>query len=215
MDKEKYQATVTTARQKRMQKVALTVLKEMLDKNVKFFDAHYIRNRSTEIVDKTINKLKFKSDAIEKARRAFLDVLSDGMELYSWEDEKASLKKDLKDKNKKADAKKGLKRIERLEKNLPLDTTDDRDIQCEPVCQFIAKQLLSKDNIIHEHIKDTIELENELLISVNAFSSVEDLFNILYDAIDKSYKLANEELWGCPREKITMQQLDNLLKKTR
>jgi hypothetical protein len=216
MDKETFEKESKARRQDRMQKVALEALKRMLEQDTRFFSTHYIRDRVTKIISETVGKLNFKNEKLLKLRRAFLEVLVEGIKLYSWEDERTDLRKKLKKaKNKdKQKIKDQMSALDRQIEGLHNDSTEERNLACEPVCQAIAGLILAKENLVDdsEYIEGVVELESELLISVNAFRSVEDLFDILYNSLDESYIRANEKLWGKRRDEITMKELDKHLK---
>lgn len=205
-------------RKEKCQDLTLKVLAKMLDKDIKFFDTHYIKSRSMQLVQDTIKDLNFKNDVIEKARKAFLDVLIDGMnkQLSGWEQEKKKLKKQLKTNNKmeKESVKKALRHIERLEQNLPEDKTEERECECEPICQFIAKELIKPEFFMKtdKFFKKIMEYDNELLLTFSVMNDLEELFTQIYDSVDESYLRANEKKWGCSRHSIRMKQIDNALK---
>lgn len=208
MDKDKFREKVKARVEMVADNYTLETLKLMLEKDVKMFDAHYIQKRSLEIVEKGIEKLNFRSTAIEKARSAFLDVLVDGVKPYNFKDERKQLMKDVKDKDKKAKAKERLGVLDRLEAGNPRDLTEERDLACEPVCQEIAKMALSKESLADpNYVAGTAEIDNEYMMSLAAYEMVDTLFKLLYKSIDESYLIANEKLWGTPREKIKMSVL--------
>jgi|26BtaG_2_1085354.scaffolds.fasta_scaffold00122_24 hypothetical protein len=218
MDKELFEQETKARRKKDVHELGTQVLAKMLKQDVRMFDTHYIRDRVVQITEQTVKKLKFKNEEIERARRAFMDVLIDGMQenMFDVNDEIKAAKKLIKskDKEKRRKAVENLSRLERIRDHKPKEATEERDVECEPVCQFIAKQLLSKDWLLKndDYVKGVIELDNELLILVNAMQYVSAVFEVLYDALDQSYLRANEKNWGCSREKIRLSQLDNRLK---
>lgn len=218
MNKEKFEQQTKERRQKNIEQLTVLVLTKMLDDDLRVFDTHYICNRTTQIIEETIKKLNFKNETIEKARKAFLDVLIDGMQNdpYTMDDEFAEAKKHIrsKDKDKKFKAIECIKAIERIKAGNPQTATEQRDMECEPVCQFISKQLLSKEWLLKDkdYVKGQIELDDERLILVNAVSQMNVLFDMIYNSIDESHSRANEKFWGCQKEKIRLKQLDNILK---
>lgn len=214
MDKAKFEQETKERREIRIDKFTNEILKEMLEAEMVWFSAHYVRNRSTQIIEETIKKLNFKNEAIKQARKAFLDVLLDSIDIYTWEDEIKQLKKDLKDPAKKVKAKERLNSLDRIIDGVPRDKTEERDLKCESICQSIAKKLLSKENLLDDvkYLEEAIELDNELLLSVQTYNSIETMFTQMYNGLDRSYAMASEYLWGCPREEITLNKIDRLLK---
>jgi hypothetical protein len=203
-------------RKKDVEVLLLEVLAKMLKDDVHYLDAHYIQNRTMEIIDKTIKKLKFNSKAVQDARRAFLDVLIDGAakELYGFEDDYKLAKTNLKDKDKKKEAIEALQKITRLKDKLPRDKTEERDMNCEPTCQMIAKRIFSKEMILKDEdfINMAIEEDNGTLIEVLSRLLFEELFDQMINSIDDSYKRANAKHWGCERHEIKLSQINNRLK---
>jgi len=208
-----YVADATARRKKNIDKLTLKILAKMLDQNVKYLDAHYIQDRTREILEKTINKLKFQSEEVKRARRVFLDVLVDGAkkQLYGFKDDRKAAKNALKDEETKEEAIKVLKVLDRMEAGNPADLTEERNMGCEPVCQLIAKEVLSKDLILKDDIfvNDCIEEDNETLIVVLSKVLAEELFDQLITSLDRSYILANEKNWGCRRDQIKLSQINN------
>jgi len=217
MDKENFLSQASERRKKFMESIVLEVLTKMLNDDLKYFDAHYIQNRSLEIIERTIKKLKFTSDDVQRARRAFLDVLIDGAQkqLYGFEDDYNQAKKDIKDKGeKKRKAIEILKKIERMKNKVPQGLSEQRDMDCEPVCQMIASKVLSKDLILkdEEYVNNCIEMDNGLLLSTLYRPLFEELFDQLITSLDRSYIEANTKNWGCRRDEIKLKQIDNRLK---
>jgi len=198
------------------EKLTLEVLTSMLEENVCYFDAHYIHSRTQEIIEKTIAKLKFKSEAIREARKAFLDVLVDGAtkELYGWQDDYKLAKANLKDKSKKKEAIEVLKKIDRLRGKLPEDKTEERDIACEPVCQSLAAKILSKDTILSDQdfLNGAIDEDNKTLLDVLSRLLFDQILDQMVTSLDSSYKRANAKVWGCERNEVRMKQIDDRLK---
>jgi hypothetical protein len=226
-DRGKFEEDTKQKRRENTDALTLDVLEQMLKYNVCMLDTHYIRDRAIQIVEETIKKIDFTNKKIEKERRAFLDVLIDGMQkkVFDIDDEIKQAQKARKeatnppagvkfDREKEKIAIERLSKLERVKNNQPKNVSEERDIECEPVCQHIAKTILSKDWLLKDknYTKGVIELDNELLISINALSYINELFEQLYSSIDRSYLDASENLWGCPRRKIRMKQLDNKLK---
>lgn len=224
MDQQKFEEKAKEVRKVNTDALTSEVLAKMLEHDVHMFDTHYIRDRVIQIIQATIKKLTLKSKAIEKQRQAFLDVLINGMKAHPFtiEDEiktaKEALKKVCKapvmDKQAKQKVKDRLEQLERVRDNQPKDVTETRNVNCEPVCQHVAKTILSREWLLKDpdYVKGVMELDNELLISIGAMGYVTELFEQLYNSIDKSYLLANEKHWGVPRHKIKMSQLDNRIK---
>jgi hypothetical protein len=136
--------------------------------------------------------------------------------LVNWESEKKELKVKLKTKDKEQRAKvvEDLKRIERFEQKVPRGKTEQRDFECEGVCQFIVKSLIKPEFFLKtdKFIKKTIEYDNELLVAYNVLNDLEELFNQIYNSVDESYLRANEIKWGKPRHEIKLKDIDKTLK---
>ena len=228
MDQEKFEAQSKENRVKNTDALTAEMLAIMLKADIPMFSTHYIQNRTLQVVEETINKLNFKNGAIMKARRAFLDVLIDGMQVHPFtiEDEIVLQKKAvdeacnptppvLFDKEKKEKALGRLQYLERVRDGKPEDATEERDVECEPICQQAAKTILSKEWLLkdEEYVNGAIEFDDDLLIRINAMNYANELFKQVYDSLDESYKMASEKLWGTPRTKIRLSQMDNLLTK--
>jgi len=196
--------------------LTLETLVMMLKEDVRYLDAHYIHNRTQEIIQKTIDKLKFKNEEIRKARRAFLDVLLEGAQnqLYGFDDDRKEAKKNLKNKKTKQEAKDVLDKLDRLEEKRPNDRTERRDMECEPICQMIASSLLSGKYALQDErfVDGSIEIDNKLLLETLTRFMFDELMDQLVLSLDESYKKANEKHWGCRRDEVRMKQIDNRLK---
>lgn len=216
MNKETFMAEAKKKRKKNIEELTLKVLAKMLNDDVRYFDAHYIQDRTMEILNKTMGRLNFKSEEIRKARRAFLDVLLDGAKkrLFGYDYTYEEAKKGLKVKSEKNDAIKTLKRIDRIRNGHPQGLTEKRDMECEPVCQMIAEELLSREVVLkdEEFVDGCIEWDNEMLISTLSMVSFKELFDQLITSLDQSYITANEKNWGCSRDEIRLKQIDNRIK---
>lgn len=216
MDKNEFITKAKAKRKENIEPVMLEALAKMLKDDLRYFDAHYIQDRTLEIIEKTLEKLTFKSDTILKARRAFLDVLLDGAkeQMFGFEDDYALAKENVKIKEEKEKAKEAMRKIERLRDKLPKDSTEQRDMECEPICQMIAARLLSKELILKDEdfVNGCIEMDNDLLMGTLYRPLSDEFFNQLVSSLDDSYRRANEINWGVSREKIRMSQVDNRLK---
>lgn len=216
MDKNKFITEAKAKRKENIEPVMLEALAKMLKDDLRYFDAHYIQDRTLEIIERTLSKLTFKSDTILKARRAFLDVLLDGAkeQMFGFEDDYALAKENVKIKEEKEKAKEVMRKIERLRDKLPKDSTEQRDMECEPICQMIAARLLSKELILKDEdfVNGCIEMDNDLLMGTLYRPLSDEFFNQLVSSLDDSYRRANEINWGVSREKIRMSQVDNRLK---
>ena len=216
-DKYKFIAEAKANRRDNIEPFMLEVLASMLKHDLKYFNAHYIQERSQEIIEKTLAKLKYNNETILKARKAFLDVLLDGAkeQMYGFQDDYDAAKKNLKIKSEKDKAKEVLRKIERLRDKLPQDATEHRSMSCEPVCQEIASKILSKEFIMKDEafIDSCIEMDNELLIGTICRPLLDELFVQLLASLDNNYKKANEAYWGCSRENIKLSQIDRRTKK--
>lgn len=215
MNKKNFIEEAKVKRKKHLEKLTVETLAMMLGEDVCFTDTHYINERTQEIITKTIKKLKFGSEEIRKARRAFLDVLLDGAatQIYGYDDDYNLAKKNLKIKDEKAKAKEVLQMIERLKSKSPSGLTEKRNMECEPVCQMIAKTLLSKENILmdEEFIDGFIEEDNETILTILTQLSFNELFDQIISSLDHSYAMANEKNWNCRRDQIRMSQINNRL----
>lgn len=205
-------------RRKLVEGYTLQVLTKMLEHDVDMFSTHYINSRTTQIVEETLKKLTYSNEAILKARRAFLDVLIDGAKAHKFtiEDELAEAQKQSKskDKEEKRIAVERLRKIDRFKSNMPKGATEQRDVECEPVCQFIADIILDKAHLLadEEFINKAIQQDDQLLLAINADIGMAELFEQLYNSIDESYKRANEIRWGKRRDQIKMKDIDKTLK---
>lgn len=205
-----------TENQKHIQTLSMEVIGKMLEENVCYLDTHYIKSRSREIMEKTIAKLKFSSEEINKARRAFLHVLLQGAEkqMFGFADDHKLAKKDLKSKGeRKRKAKEYLNILDRVMAGKPGDLTEERTVSCEPVCQYVASKILSNELLFKDDqlIDDYLETDNKLLIDTLCNINFESLFDELMNSLDDSYKRANEKHWNCRRDQIRMKQIENRL----
>lgn len=216
LNKDTFISEAKEKRKKNIEELTLKVLAKMLNDNLRYLDAHYIQDRTLEILEKTVQKLKFTSEDVQKARRAFLDVLLDGAkkQLFGYDDDYKLAKENLKIKSEKYKAIEVLKKIERLKNKTPQGLTEQRDMECEPICQMIASELIGKEMILkdEEFVNNCIEADNEMLIQTLYRVLFEELFDQLVTSLDKSYIAANEINWGVPRHEIRLSQIDNRLK---
>jgi len=218
MDKENFMADAKKKRKENMQSVILEVLAKMLKGNVRYLDTHYIKDRTQEILENTVKKLKFSNEEIRKARRAFLDVLLDGAkkELFGFKDDEKIAKTDIKAKGQRKElGKEVLRSLERMEKGLPKGLTEQRNMECEPICQLIASKLFSKELLLKDanFVDGQIEFDDEILINTLSGFASQELFDGLIESLDKSYMTANEVNWGCRRDEIRLQNIDTRIKK--
>lgn len=208
-----YVADAKARRKKNVDSLTTKVLTKMLDQNSRYLDAHYIQDRTMEILEKTLKKLKYHSEDVKRARRAFLDVLVDGAkkQLYGFKDDRKAAKKALKDKATKKEAIEVLKVLDRMEEGNPGNLTEERNMECETICQMIASELLSKELVLKDEVfvNDCIEEDNETLLNVLSRVLAEELFDQLVVSLDKSYILANEKNWGCRRDEIRLKSIHN------
>jgi hypothetical protein len=218
MDKDKFMQEARSKRAKNIDELVLKVLTKMLNDDIRYLDTHYLRDRSLEIIEKTIAKLRFSNEQIQRARRAFLDVLLDGVkqQIFGFEDDYKEAKKNLKSKGeRKRQAKETLDIIDRMRMGKPKDSTEQRNMECEPTCQLIASEILSKEVMLKDEdfVNGCIELDNEMLINTIANFYFGELIEQMVLSLDNSYIKANEVNWGCSRDKIKMSQIDNRIKK--
>ena len=130
MNKNTFISEAKEKRKKPIEKLTLEILAKMLNQNICYLDAHYIQDRSQEILEKTIQKLTFNSEVVQKARRAFLDVLLDGAkkQLFGFKDDEKQAKTDIKSKGQRKElAKEVLRSLERMEKGVPKGLTEQRN----------------------------------------------------------------------------------------
>jgi len=231
MDQQQLELDVKTKRKENIEELVVLTLKKMLEENIIMSQAVHVYNRTLQIVDRTIKKLNFENETILKARQAFLDVLIDGMKKHPFtlKDELREAKTKLReachpvdeegkridiDKVEKNKVIERLKHLERLKSGKPQDASEERDIECEPVAQFIAKTILSKEWLLKdkEYTKKIVEFDSELLVTVNAMSYVNMLFEEVGQALELHYSNASEKLWGVSKRKVRMGQIDNKLK---
>lgn len=216
MNKETFIEDANNRRKKYIEPVILELLAKMLKDDLLYFDAHYLENRTLEILERTVKKLKFENKDIEKARRAFLDVLIDGAlkQMYGFEDDANMARENLKIKSEKEKAREVLKKVERLQNKTPMGKTEERDCRCEPVCQLIAKSILSKELMLKDEsfVNGCIEVDNELLFTTIYRELFKEVFSQLVSSLDESYIRANEKNWGSARHEIKLSQIDNRLK---
>ena len=218
MNKNTFISEAKEKRKKLIEKLTLEILAKMLNQNICYLDAHYIQDRSQEILEKTIQKLTFNSEVVQKARRAFLDVLLDGAkkQLFGFKDDEKQAKTDIKSKGQRKElAKEVLRSLERMEKGVPKGLTEQRNVDCEPVCQLIASELLSPVLLLEDEnfVNGCIEMDNEMLVTTLYKTMFDDLFDQIVTSLDKSYIAANESNWGCRRDQIKLKSIDNRLKK--
>lgn len=218
MDQEVFESQVKNAREKNIEPLVSETLKTMLKEDIQLGNAVYCYNRVLQIVKESIQKLDFSNKTIAKARRAFLDVLIDGVSqnMFTLEDELKAAKKEIKskDKDKRRKAVERLTSLERVRDKNPSDSTEERDIECEPVCQHIAREVLSKKWILKDknHIDKAIEFDDELLLTVPAMGYVNLLFDKVANALEQSYGYANEKVWGKPKRKLRLSEVDKRMK---
>lgn len=218
INQEELQDEIKQHREKHIEELVGETLKKMLEEDIRLGDSVYVYNRVLQIISETIQKLDFKNKEIEKARRAFLDVLIDGMQsnMFTLEDEIKEARKGIKSKDKveRRKAVETLKVLERVRDKNPQTSTEERDIECESVCQHVAKIVLSKDWILKDtnYLTKAIQFDDELLITVAAMGYANLLFDKVGYALDSSYAYANEKLWGEVKRKVRLSKVDKQLK---
>lgn len=221
LNQEVFESEIKQKREEDIEPLVSEALKKMFEHDMKLGDSVYIYNRVLQIVHETIRKLDFKNETIAKARRAFLDVLLDGMQgnMFTIEDEMKQARKDIqqakkeKDSDKRHKAVNRLKQLERIRDMNPQDSTDERDIECEPICQYLAKTILSSEWILKDdnYLSKAIEFDDELLITIPAVGYTNLLFDKVAYALDMSHAKANEKIWGKEKRHIRMKELDKKL----
>lgn len=216
MDENKIITEGKENRKKNVEVLLLKVLSKMLEDDLKYLDTHYIQNRTLEIIERTISKVNFSNQTLLNARKAYLDVLLDGakVQMFGFDDDYALAKENVKIKEGKAKALEVLRKVERLRGKIPKDSSEQREMECEPVCQMIATEVLSKDLIFKDEafIDGCIESDNKSLVQTLSGFLCSELFDQLVTSLDNSYISANEKNWGCPRDKIKLSQIDNRIK---
>jgi hypothetical protein len=161
------------------------ILLTMWEEDLPAYDVNYIENRVRKILDDKLKQCKFKNKAIKEAR---LKALDNAIKDVSGAESAIDNDKD--------------------------SETDFRNKRCEKVAQEIVKTLLSPDFIKadKEYFEDAIEQDDLLLLENRLRGFVGGIFDGLVFSISTSLTKANTKLWGVEKEKITMKQLDNILK---
>lgn len=227
MDKEIFEDEIKQSREENVEYLVKEALKSMREYDIKLGDSPYVYNRTVQLIERTLERINFSNKEIEKLRRAFLDVLIDGIQkrMFTIKDEIKQAKKELKeicnppagaqvDQEAKKKVKEMLEILERVQAKQPKDSTEERYVECEPVCQHMAKKILSKEWLLKDdnYIKKAIEFDNELLIAASAYGCANSLFEKVGYALDMHYSNASEKFWGESKRKLRMSKLDNKLK---
>lgn len=218
MDVEQWEQEIKQKREENIEPLVTETLKTMLEHDIRLGSSVYVYNRVLQIINETIKKLNFKNEKIAKARKAFLDVLIDGMQqnMFTIDDEIKAARKEIKskDKAKKKKAVERLSQLERIKDKKPKDSTEERDMECEPVCQKVAKEILSKEWLKKDnnYIDKAIQYDDELLILVAARGYANLLFDKAGYALEQSYAFGNEKFWGDPKRKVRLSKIDKKLK---
>jgi len=97
----------------------------------------------------------------------------------------------------------------------PIDLTEARKKRCEPIVAMILKEILNKDLLYN----DVSYLEQRVLEILDFFykgvaiEHFNQIFETLRTSLDHSLDIAHQKLWGKDRDDITMQDIEEALKK--
>lgn len=177
---------VNDHRQKHVDGLVMTLLKDMFEADSSFYDIFYIGQRARKIIDDAMEKVDFNSPEVADARRAFLKKLI------------ANTKRK-KPKPLKEDGK---------------NPTSVRNNRCEPLAQMVADKILDEDLLFSDdYFLITGISEDDRLLFFNLMKGYIDAWmNGVEMSLNQSLAKANRAIWGCERDEIGMRQLDMVLK---
>jgi hypothetical protein len=190
MNKEKSEAfskRTKENREKVIEEVLYRSLATLLRENVNYYDVHYIVQRVVQIIEEARKNVDFKNEEITKLRRKLAE-------------------------EKLKEIKANIKTLPEKKENK--DETDIRNEECEQSAQAIVGYLLEHDLVFSDadYFNDATENDDELLL----YRMVKGYIDVLYDkllmTLAEHERRAFKNLWGCEKEKITMEMLDSALK---
>lgn len=174
-------------RGKMAEEITYKALATLLRENVNYYDVHYIIQRAVQILEEAKAKVSFKNEKITKLRKEL------AMERLK------ELKANVKELPKKKDNK---------------DLTDIRNEKCEPSAQAIVAFVLDEGLVFSDddYMKDATENDDELLLYLIIKGYVDAVYDKMLLTFAEHERRAFKNLWGCEKENITMEMLDNALK---
>jgi hypothetical protein len=214
---QKFVERTAERRDKSAEGIVDKLLVRLLEMNLPFYDVHYIDKRVRQILEQTYNKLNFKSEVIEAARKEFLAKMLDNTRnnLWGFSDEYNALRTKKKDSELTDEEKKRLVYLRSIVTDNPKDATADRDLRCEPAVKEIIGMLLTPELLLGDmdYLEDAIENDDELLLSLLVKSHMDAVYNKMIMALAESERRAQKILWGNKeREDITFKNMDMVLK---
>ena len=157
-------------------------LKAMFEHDVMAYDIHYIEKRVRQILDEMFEPIDFTNEEIATLRK------------WLFNDKLKEAKKLKPDKIKDEE---------------PLN--QQREDRCFPVCVKIIKTIFSQ-KCPDWYLDEAIVSDEEIM----AENRLRDYINVLFDglmlSVNTSLQKAQNKVWGCDREEISMTRLDSILK---
>jgi hypothetical protein len=174
-------------RKEKVETLAYNALALSLKANIPVYDLpYYILQRSRQVIEEAFKTVDFKNPKLQKARLVFLKECLNQMRAN----------------------------VVVAEVKEEKDETDVRDNRCEPIVQEIVKLILDEDLIFSDEEYFSIVLEDEEKIPLSA--SIAGYENALDEKmtmiISNHFREAQKNLFGCEKEEITFQRLDEILK---
>lgn len=190
MNKEKSEAfskRTKENREKVIEEVLYRSLATLLRENVNYYDVHYIVQRVVQIIEEARKNVDFKNEEITKLRRKLAE-------------------------EKLKEIKANIKTLPEKKENK--DETDIRNEECEQSAQAIVGYLLEHDLVFSDadYFNDATENDDELLLYLMVKGYIDVLYDKLLMTLAEHERRAFKNLWGCEKEKITMEMLDSALK---
>lgn len=187
-EQQEFIAKTLAHRKEKVEELAYKALAISLKGNIPIYELpYYVLQRARKIIEEAFVKVNFTNSELQKARQEFLKVCLEEIK----------------------------KNVVVAEEKEVKDETDFRDNQCEPIAQELVKLLLDEGLIFSdtEYFDKVLANEESVPLSAAIGGYTNALDEKLLMVISEHLRRANEKLWGVPKENITFEMLDAILKK--
>lgn len=184
--KSEFIKKIDSFRKEKVDFLTLEVLKEMLIKDLPYMDCFYIDQRARQLVDQSLEKVDFHDEEISQLRRKLLEKTI-------------------------AKAAKNIPKPKKSDGKTPTDFRNDR---CEDSAQLLAKLIIERNLLFSDdyYLSVAFDEDSKLLFTLLVKGWMDSVSNGVEMSINQSILKAQQKLWGCDKETITMKQLDKVLK---
>uniref|UniRef100_A0A6H1ZWG7 Uncharacterized protein n=2 Tax=viral metagenome TaxID=1070528 RepID=A0A6H1ZWG7_9ZZZZ len=176
---------IVSAREKKTEEFILEVISLMLKNNCAVFDINYISARARQIFEEIFMYLDFDDPEITRLKKKMIDRMIDLAQT----------------------------KVPKPKKSIGLDATSARDRRCEDIALAMVKMVLNKPLIDDPQFLARLFEDNNLrefdTIVGSYLATISDKTNI---SLETSFNLVQEKLLGAPPNKVTIKELDQILK---